>query len=123
MTVEVRDGRTHQPVCGAAVLVQTVHFFVPTDLPLLGHHPIIDPTRPRSVQGATGSDGSVRLQVIVDHPVKVFVVARGYEAAAFDLDRHPAVTRKTSAWLDANPPDLAAPSRVQVRFLPSEAPR
>lgn len=118
MTVEVRDSLTRQPVAGASVVARTVHFFVPGDVPLLGHDPIIDPGPPRSARAHTGDDGRARLKVIVDHPVQVMVLVPGYDVQVVDLKRHPAVTGQPSEWLDSDPPDVAGPHRLQVRFLP-----
>lgn len=126
MTVEVRDKLTHEPVAGAVVVARTVHLFLPlsyflrVELPLLGSDPIVDPFPPRSAHGTTGEAGTVRLRVIVDHPVHVMVIAAGYDPQVVDLIKHPAVTEEPSDWLDADPATAMTddPARLELRFLP-----
>ncbi len=119
MTVAVRDKLTHLPVASALVDARTVHFFVPADLPLLGRDAILDSSPPASARGMTGPDGTVRLNVIVKHPVQIIVVAPGYDVQVVDLVTHPAESGP-SDWLDADvgPPDPTGALRVEVRFLP-----
>jgi hypothetical protein len=126
MTVSVRDKLSHQPVSGAVVHARTSHFFVPMgyiankDAPLMGREPILDGSPPRSDEGVTGADGTVRLEVIVDHPVQIIVLAAGYEPQAVDVVEHPAMAGAPSGWLDADPgpaPPSQAP-RLEVRLIP-----
>ena len=119
MTIAVRDKLTRTPVASALVDAQAVHFFAPTEVPGYGRDAILDPSPPESVRGVTGADGTVRLTIVMDHPVRVIVIAAGYDIQIVDLEKHPADTG-ASEWLDADPgPELpGAPPRVEVRFLP-----
>ena len=70
--------------------------------------------------GMTDDGGSVRLDVIVDHPVQIIVIAAGYEPQTIDLLEHPIRDDRPTAWLDADPaPALATrPPRLEVRISP-----
>lgn len=124
VTVSVRDKLSQRPISGAVVHARTVHAFIPmsaianSDVPLMGRDPIIDGSPPRSDSGVTADDGTVRLKVIVDHPVQLIVLAAGYEPQTVDLVDHPAKTHEPSEWLDADPgPALPAePARLEVRI-------
>jgi hypothetical protein len=124
--VSVRDKGSRQPVAGAAVHARTDHAFIPmgnianSDVPLMGRDPIIDGSPPRSDRGVTGADGAVRLEVILDHPVRIIVIAAGYEPQAIDLLEQPVGSGEPSAWLDADPgPALPSePARLEVRLIP-----
>ena len=126
VTVSVRDKLSQRPVSGAVVHARTAHFFVPMgyianeDAPLLGREPILDGSPPRSDRGVTGADGNVRLEVIVDHPVQIIVVATGYEPQAVDVEEHPARRGEPSDWLDSDPgPALPTQApRLEVRLIP-----
>lgn len=119
MTVAVRDKLTHLPVESALVDARTIHFFVPADLPLLGRDAILDSSPAPSTRGMTGPDGTVRLDVVLNHPVQIIVLAPGYDVQVVDLVTHPAESGR-SDWLDSEvgPPDPDAALRVEVRFLP-----
>ncbi|MCH7796858.1 MAG: hypothetical protein IID28_00240 [Planctomycetes bacterium] len=119
MTVAVRDKLTHLPVESALVDARTLHFFVATDIPLLGRDAILDPSPPASVRGMTGPDGTVRLNVVQRHPVRIIVVAPGYLVQVVDLVTHPARSGPGD-WLDTDlgPQEPAGARRVEVRFLP-----
>ena len=119
MTVAVRDSLTHLPVESALVDARTIHFFVAADIPLLGRDAILDSSPPASVRGMTGPDGTVRFDVVVQHPVQIIVVAPGYLVQVVDLVTHPAESGP-SDWLDADrgPPEPGQALRVEVRFLP-----
>jgi len=126
MTVSVRDKLSQQPVAGAVVHARTVHAFIPmsyianSDVPLMGRDPIIDGSPPRSARGITGADGTVRLEVIVDHPVQIIVTAAGYEPQAIDLLEQPAASGEPGTWLDADPgPAVPSdPARLEVQLIP-----
>ncbi len=119
MTIAVRDKLTQAPVASAHIDARTLHFFVPADVPLLGRDPILDSSPPRSVHGVTGADGTVRMTVVVEHPVQVMVIAPGYDVQVVELVEHPA-DAGPSEWLDADfGPELPGDARrVEVRFLP-----
>ena len=119
MTIAVRDKLTRSPIASAQVNARTLHFFVPGDMPLYGRDAILDSSPPPSVQGVTGPDGTVRMTVVVEHPVVVMVIAAGYDVQAVELVAHPA-DAGPSAWLDAEfGPELPGDARrVEVRFLP-----
>ena len=119
MTIAVRDKLTKAPIASAHIDARTLHFYLPTDVPLLGRDPIVDSSGPRSVHGVTGVDGTVRMTVIVDHPVQVIVIAPGYDVQVVELLVHPAVANGPSAWLDGElGPELPGDARrVEVRFL------
>ncbi len=126
VTVSVRDKLSRQPVSGAVVHARTSHWFLPMgyianeDAPLMGRDPILDGSPPRSDRGVTGADGTVRLEVIVHHPVQIIVLAAGYEPQAIELvELHPDLS-KASAWLDADPgPALPSQApRLEVRLIP-----
>ena len=121
MTIAVRDKLTRAPVASAIVEAQTVHFFAPADVPGYGRDAILDPSPPKSVRGVTGADGTIRLTIVMDHPVQVIVIAAGYDIQIVELEQHPAAAGAgASAWLDADPgPELPGdPPRVEIRFLP-----
>jgi hypothetical protein len=126
MTVSVRDKLSQQPVSGAVVHARTGHWFLPMssianeDAPLMGRDPILDGSPPRSDRGVTGADGIVRLEVIVDHPVQIIVLAAGYEPQAVDVVEHPARKGEPSDWLDSDPgPALPSQApRLEVRLSP-----
>jgi hypothetical protein len=126
MTVSVRDKLSQQPVSGAVVRARTSHWFLPMsnianeDAPLMGRDPILDGSPPRSARGVTGADGNVRLEVIVDHPVQILVLAAGYEPQAVDVMEHPARKGEPSDWLDSDPgPALPSQApRLEVRLIP-----
>jgi hypothetical protein len=126
VTVSVRDKLSQEPVSGAVVHARTAHFFLPwgyvanSDAPLLGRDPILDGSPPRSDQGVTGVEGSVRLEVIVDHPVQIIVLAAGYEPQAVEVVEHPARTGEPSDWLVSDPgPALPSQApRLEVRLIP-----
>jgi hypothetical protein len=126
LTVAVRDKLSQQPVSGAVVHARTVHAFLPmsylanSDAPLLGADPILDGSPPDSQRAVTGADGTVRLEVIVDHPVQIIVLAAGYDMQTVDLADHPVRTGGPSAWRDADPgPALPSePARLEVRLIP-----
>jgi hypothetical protein len=121
--VSVRDKGSHEPVAGAVVHARTVHAFLPmsnfakSDVPFKGRDPILDGSPPRSARGATAADGTVRLDVIVDHPVQIIVIAAGYEPQTIDLWDVPAGNDEPSMWLDADPgPALTSePPRLEVQ--------
>ncbi len=124
LTVAVRDHDTGAPVSSAFVQARPLNFFIPeSQVPLLGDQPIVDPSPPTSEHGATGADGTVRLErVVVDQPVQIRVLARGYEPLEVDLTDHPA-KKGASAWLDpladtTRPFDAEEATRLEVRFLP-----
>ena len=119
MTIAVRDKLTQAPVASAHIDARTLHFFVPADVPLLGRDPILDSSPPLSVHGVTGPDGTVRMMVVVEHPVQVMVIAPGYDVQVVDLLAHPA-DAGPSKWLDAElgPEAPGDARRVEVRFLP-----
>ncbi len=119
MTIAVRDKLTRAPIASAHVDARTIHFYLPTDVPLLGRDPIVDSSGPRSVHGVTGPDGTVRMAVIVDHPVQIIVIAPGYDVQVVELLVHPADADGPGEWLDGElgpevPDDVR---RVEVRFL------
>ena len=119
MTIAVRDKLTQAPVGSAHIDARTIHFFVPADVPLFGRDPILDSSPPRSVHGVNGPDGTVRMTVIVEHPVQVMVIAPGYDVQVVELLVHPA-DAGPSEWLDAEfGPEIPGDARrVEVRFLP-----
>ncbi|MHC4083505.1 MAG: hypothetical protein ACYS15_08455 [Planctomycetota bacterium] len=126
MTVSVRDKLTREPLSGAVVHARTGHWFLPMgyiankDAPMMGRDPILDGSPPRSEQAVTAADGTVRLEVIVDHPVQIIVLAAGYEPQVIDVVEHPANKGELTEWLDADP-DPALPSqapRLEVRLTP-----
>ena len=124
MIVAVRDHQTGAPVPSAIVQARPLNFFIPeSQVPLLGDQPIVDPSPPTSDHGTTGADGTVRLdRVVVDQPVQIRVLARGYEPLEVDLKHHPA-KRGASDWLDpladtTRPVDTDDAARLEVRFLP-----
>jgi hypothetical protein len=126
MTVSVRHKLSRQPVAGAAVHARSVHAFLPmsyianSDAPFMGADPILDGSPPRSDRGVTGTDGTVRLEVIVDHPVQVIVLAAGCAPQVIGVPEHPAKTGEPSGWLDADPgPALPSqPPRLEVELSP-----
>jgi hypothetical protein len=124
--VSVRDKITKEPVAGAEVQARTVHFFFPmsyinnSSVPLKGWDPILDSSPPRSARGVTGSDGAVRLEVIKDHPVQLFVIVSGYAPQTIDLLEFAPRKDMPSDWLDADP-DPALPwtsARMEVQLIP-----
>ncbi len=119
MTIAVRDKLTRSPVASAHIDARTIHFFAPGDIPLYGRDAILDSSPPPSVHGVTGADGTVRMTVVVEHPVQVIVIAAGYDVQIVELVAHPA-DAGPSEWLDAEfGPELPADARrVEVRFLP-----
>jgi hypothetical protein len=91
-----------------------------SDVPLMGRDPIMDGSPPRSAWGITGADGTVRLEVIVDHPAQIIVTAAGYEPQAIDFLEQPGKTGEPGRWLDADPgPAVPSdPARLEVRLTP-----
>jgi hypothetical protein len=79
VTLELRERRSGRPVPEAVIHVRSVSFFEPAG-------GIIDPSPPRSDEGVTGADGTVRLEVIERHPVELTVVAPGRPPLELDLD-------------------------------------
>ncbi len=126
VTVSVRDKLSRQPVSGAVVHARTSHWFFPMsyianeDVPLMGRDPILNGSPPHSERGVTGADGTVRLEVIVDHPLQIIVLAAGYEPQAVDVVEHPARKGEPSDWIDSDPgPALPAQApRLEVRLSP-----
>jgi hypothetical protein len=124
--VSVRDKLTHEPVAGAVVQARSLNAFVPwaamtnTALPFWGPDPLLDGSPPKSPRGVTGADGTVRLDVVVDHPVQVIAIAAGYVPQTIHLEAPPIDRSAPSGWLDADPgpalPD--EPRRLEIRFSP-----
>lgn len=124
--MSVRDRLTREPVAGAVVHARSVNAFLPwanmtnSDLPFSERDPLLDKSPPRSPRGLTAGDGTVRLDVIVDHPVQIIVMAAGYEPQTIGLEELQVSRDEPSAWLDADP-DPALPggrARLEIQLRP-----
>lgn len=124
--MSVRDKLTHEPVAGAVVHARSVNAFLPwaamtnSDLPFSERDPLMDKSPPKSPRGRTADDGTVRLDVIVDHPVQIIVMAAGYEPQTIGLEELKVDRSKPTAWLDADPdPELPGdPARLEIQLVP-----
>ena len=122
----MRDKLTREPVAGAVVHARSVNAFLPwaamtnSDLPFSERDPLMDKSPPKSPRGLTADDGTVRLDVIVDHPVQIIVMAAGYEPQTIGLEELKVDRSQPSAWLDADPdPELPGdPARLEIQLIP-----
>ena len=112
LIVSVRDQQTKQRVPGAVVHARPVHFYNVSS----PSFEFIQPSQPRAEVATTGDDGRVLMNVIMDHPVEMIVVAPGREPAVVDL-QHPERSGD-SGWIDPSPriAEQMGMRRLEVRF-------
>jgi hypothetical protein len=111
VTVHVRDQQSQHPVADALVQAEAVHFYVP-EYPfwIIDFNPSFDARR------VTDTDGSARIDLPQECPVRINIVAAGYEPLeAYLTDR--SIWPQTGQWIDIDPQlGQSSGSRLEIRF-------
>lgn len=111
VTVDVRDHQTQQPVANVLVQAETVHFYVP-----VYPYPILDFNPPCDARAATGADGTVQLDLPLECPVRINIIAAGYEPLEAFFTDWP-IWLETGQWIDVEPElGQTCGRRLEVRF-------
>jgi len=119
VTIHVRDASTRQPVAGARVRVQPLHFFQPSE-----PYAVLHPFPASAEQGTTDTDGRVRLPIPAANPHRIVIISEAYPlqyvllAPQSDLNVY-------NTWRATEPPDghLHNQQRLEIRFTATDSSR
>jgi hypothetical protein len=108
----VRDQQSQQPVADALVQAEAVRFYVP-EYPFW----IIDFNPPFDARSVTDADGSTRIELPQECPVRINIVAAGYQPLEAYLNAQ-GVWPQIGQWVDIDPQfGQSDGARLEVQFV------